>query len=137
MLKMAKIKAGETIIDLGAGDGRIVIWAALRYKAHAIGVEIDPLRCAWANFLIRLLGLRSRAFVHYGSMYDFEGLHRADIITLYLLQSTNQRIRQKLENECKPGTRIISRTFTFPQWQLQVHDLKKNLFLYLVQKGNQ
>jgi precorrin-6B methylase 2 len=130
MLKMADLKAGETLVDLGAGDGRIVIWAALRYKANAIGVEIDPLRCLWANFLIRLLGLRRLAKVHYASIYATELLPHADVVTAYLLQSTNQRLENKLTQECKPSARIISRTFTFPKFRLASQDHKRSIFLY-------
>lgn len=130
MLKMADIKAGETLVDLGAGDGRIVIWAALRYKANAIGVEIDPLRCLWANFLIHLLGLRRRAKVHYASIYETELLRHADVVTAYLLQSTNQKLENKLTRECRPSARIISRTFTFPKFRLADQDHKRSIFLY-------
>jgi hypothetical protein len=130
MLKMADVKAGETLVDLGAGDGRIVIWAALRFKANAIGVEIDPLRCLWANFLILLLGLRKRAKVCYASIYETELLPHADVVTAYLLQSTNQKLERKLIQECKPTARIISRTFTFPMFRLAEQDHKRSIFLY-------
>lgn len=130
MLKMADLKAGETLVDLGAGDGRIVIWAAFRYKANAIGVEIDPLRCLWANFLIHLLGLRRRASIHYASIYETELLPHADVVTAYLLQSTNQKLENKLTQECKPTARIISRTFTFPTLRLAGQDRKRSIFLY-------
>lgn len=130
MLKMADIKAGEALVDLGAGDGRIVIWAALRYKANAIGVEIDPLRCLWANFLIHLLGLSRRAKVHYASIYETDLLPHADVVTAYLLQSTNQKLERKLAQECKPSVRIISRTFTFPRFRLAGQDHKRSIFLY-------
>lgn len=130
MLKMADVKAGETLVDLGAGDGRIVIWAALRYKANAVGVEIDPLRCLWANFLIHLLGLRKRARIHYASIYETDLLPHADVVTAYLLQSTNQKLERKLRQECKATARIISRTFTFPRFRLAAKDHKRNIFLY-------
>jgi hypothetical protein len=130
MLKMADLKAGETLVDLGAGDGRIVIWAALRYKANAIGVEIDPLRCLWANFLIHLLGVRKRAKVQYASIYETDLLPHADVVTAYLLQSTNQKLGNKLMRECRPSARIISRIFTFPKFHLAGQDLKRSIFLY-------
>lgn len=130
MLKMADLKAGETLIDLGAGDGRLIIWAAWRYKANAIGVEIDPLRCLWANFLIRLFGLSKRARVYYANIYDVDLLNKADVVTAYLLQSTNQKLERKLAQECQPSVRILSRTFTFPSFDVLKQDPKRKLFLY-------
>lgn len=135
MLKMADLKAGETLVDLGAGDGRLIIWAAWRYKANAIGVEIDPLRCLWANFLIHLLGLRKRAKVHYASIYETDLLPRADVVTAYLLQSTNHKLEKKLAQECKPSARILSRTFTFPNFDVLKKDPKQELFLYTCKQG--
>jgi len=130
MLKMAELKANETLVDLGAGDGRIVIWAALRYKANAIGVEIDPLRCLWANSLIHLLGLRGRAKVYYADIYETKVLSEADVVTTYLLQTTNQKLERKLKRECKLIVRIVSRTFTFPKFHLVGQDHKRSIFLY-------
>lgn len=130
MLKMADLKEGETLVDLGAGDGRIVIWAALWYKAQAIGVEIDPLRCLWANIVIHVLGLKNHARVIYGNMYETDTLSKADVLTTYLLQSTNQKLLEKISGECKPTVRIVSRTFTFQQFTLISQDRKRSLFLY-------
>jgi hypothetical protein len=115
MLQMAGVQPGQTVVDLGAGDGRIVIAAALRFKAQAVGIEIDPLRCLIANGLIRLLGLRDRAHVRYGNLFEFD-LHNADVVTLYLWPSTNQRLRARLLEQLRPGAKVVSYKFSFYGW---------------------
>jgi predicted O-methyltransferase YrrM len=115
MLRLAHVQPGQTVVDLGAGDGRIAIAAALWFKAQAVGVEIDPLRCLIANTLIRLLGLRDRARVVYGDLFEFD-LAGADVVTLYLWPRTNQRLRSRLLEQLRPGTRVVSYKFPFYGW---------------------
>jgi SAM-dependent methyltransferase len=115
MLRRAGVQPGERVVDLGAGDGRIVIAAALLFKAEAVGVEIDPLRCLIANTLILLLGLRKKAHICYGNMYEFD-LTGADLVTLYLWPSTNQRLRSRLIEQLRPGARVASYKFAFYGW---------------------
>ncbi len=79
-----------------------MIWAAGRYRANAIGVEIDPIRCLWANFWIRVLRLGNLARVEYGNIYETNLIASADVITLYLLQSTNRRLECRLTGEANP-----------------------------------
>jgi SAM-dependent methyltransferase len=129
MLRLADVQPGETVVDLGAGDGRIVIRAARRFGARAIGVEIDPVRCLIANGLIGLLGLRRRARVQYGNMFGFD-LGQADIVTLYLLQNTNQRIKSLLGDQLRPGTRVVSHVFSFSGWTPVAIDESKRISVY-------
>jgi SAM-dependent methyltransferase len=115
MLQMGGAQPGQRVVDLGAGNGRIVIAAALWFKAHAVGVEIDPIRCVIANTLIRLLGLRDRAHVHCGNLFEFD-LSDADVVTLYLWPSTNQRLRARLLKQLRPGAKVVSYKFPFYGW---------------------
>jgi SAM-dependent methyltransferase len=115
MLQRAGVQPGQKVVDLGAGDGRIVIAAALWFQAEAIGVEIDPIRCWMANTLIRLLGLRDRAHVFRGDLFEFD-LKDADVVTLYLWPSTNQRLRSRLLERLRPGARVVSYKFSFYGW---------------------
>lgn len=133
MLKMANIKPGELLVDLGAGDGRVVIFAAMKYHARAIGVEIDPIRCFLANLAILLLGLRKKAHIYYGNMYSFD-ITSANIVVLYLLHSTNQKLKKKLEKELRSGTRVISNSFTISGWSPIAHDERRKIFLYRIGK---
>jgi SAM-dependent methyltransferase len=129
MLRLAGVQPGEKVVDLGAGDGRIVALAAREFGAHAVGVEIDPLRCLLANTWILLQGLRHRAHVYHGSMYDFD-LRDADVVTLHLLQTTNQRLQDRLSAQLRPGARVVSHTFSFDGWFPLAIDDEKHLFFY-------
>ena len=129
MLKMAELKSGQKLVDLGAGDGRIVILAAWLYKAEAVGVEIDPVRCFIANMLIFLLGLRQRAHVYHGDIFTFD-FSDADVVTLYLLQGTNQKLKKDLATKLKPGTKVISRSFSFTGWLPVKLDDRTGIFMY-------
>lgn len=129
MLSMAALKPGQTLVDLGAGDGRIVIAAARDFGAQATGVEIDAVRCAVANGLIRLGGLRPKARVICGNMYAYD-CRDADVVTVYLLQGTNQKLKDQLSRQLKPGARIVSHTFSMDGWVPIAIDDSKGIFLY-------
>ena len=131
MLRMADVQPGQKVVDLGAGDGRIVILAARRFKAHSVGVEIDPLRCAFANALIWLLGAHRRAKVHHGNMFAFDLTH-ADVVTLYLLQDTNQQLKPRLADQLRPGAKVVSHSFSFSGWTPIAIDERRDVFLYEV-----
>jgi len=116
MLEMAKIKPGETVYDLGSGDGRIVIAAASKYKAKAVGVEISPKLVAAAAAEIERAGLSADARVMQGDVLktDFTG---ADVVTMYLETKLNAELRPRLEKFLKPGARVVSHDFPVPGWK--------------------
>jgi cyclopropane fatty-acyl-phospholipid synthase-like methyltransferase len=131
MLDMAEVKPGEQVVDFGAGDGRIVRLAAKAFGAEALGVEIDPLRCLIANALIRMMGLRDRARVMWGNMNDFD-LSGADVVTLFLLQGTNQKLRARLAEGLKEDARVVSHTFSMTDWTPIAIDDRRKIFLYQI-----
>jgi predicted RNA methylase len=100
------------VYDLGCGDGRTIVTAARRYGARAVGIEIDPLRYLWCQALITVLGLRGRVRIVYGNFFK-QDLSDASVVTCYLLQDTNNKLEGKLKRELRPGTRVVSNTFTF------------------------
>jgi SAM-dependent methyltransferase len=112
MLTLAEVGPGDLVYDLGCGDGRMIVTAARRYGSRAVGIEIDPLRYLWCQMLITVLGLRRRVRIVYGDFFN-QDLSEADVVTCYLLQSTNNELEGKLKRESAPGTRVVSNTFTF------------------------
>jgi cyclopropane fatty-acyl-phospholipid synthase-like methyltransferase len=129
MLEMARLKPDEVLYDLGSGDGRTLIVAAKRFKARAVGIEIDPLRYAWTQGLITVLGLRKQVRVIWGSFYDAD-LREADVVTAFLTEQTNQRLEDKLTSELHSGARVVSHEFPYPGWSPAEQDQAAKLYLY-------
>jgi SAM-dependent methyltransferase len=129
MLAMAEVGPDDLVYDLGCGDGRTIVTAARRYGARAVGVEIDPLRYLWCQALITVLGLRDRVRIVFGDFFS-QDLSAADVVTCYLLQSTNNRLQRKLEQELRPGTRVVSNTFRFPGLHKVREDGDARLYLF-------
>ena len=116
MLELANLKPGETLYDLGCGDGRVLIAAAEKYKAKAVGVEISPKLVAEAAAKIHKQGLDDQARVIQGDLLDTD-LSGADVVTIYLATSLNEKLRPRLEKYLKPGTRVISHDYAVPGWK--------------------
>jgi len=116
MLKLADVKPGEVVYDLGAGDGRILIIAALEFGAKAVGVEIRPQLIYEIEKKIKMYNLEDRVKVIHGNFFDVD-ISEADIVTLYLLTSVNDKLKPKLKRELKPGARIVSHDFEIPGWK--------------------
>ena len=114
MLDMAALKAGERLIDLGSGDGRIPR-AAARRGASALGVEIDGDLVARARALTRLEGLEARARFVRDDLFTVS-LRDVDVVTLYLLPALNERLKPKLLNEMRAGARVVSHAFDMGDW---------------------
>jgi SAM-dependent methyltransferase len=118
MLELAKVTRNDVVYDLGSGDGRIVILAAQKYGAHAVGVELDPGRYQESSARIQELGLASKAKILQGDMFKAD-IHSATVVTLYLLTSVNAEIRPMLEKQLRPGTRVVSHDFHMAGWKAE------------------
>jgi SAM-dependent methyltransferase len=116
MLKMANVTKDDVVYDLGCGDGRIVVAAARAYGAKAIGVDIDPQRIAEANANAKTAGVEGRVKFILGDLFE-QDFKEATVVTLYLLNTLNLRLRPKLWKELKPGTRVVSHAFDMGDWQ--------------------
>ena len=116
MLDMAKVKPGETVVDLGCGDGRILVAAAGKYKAKAVGVEISPKLVAEAKARIAKEGLTDQVQVLEGDLLQAD-LTGADVVTIYLAPEVNTQLRPRLERFLKPGARVVSHDFPVPGWK--------------------
>lgn len=116
MLDLAKVKPGDVVYDLGSGDGRIVITAAKKYGARGVGIEIDPALVKKARDNAAAAGVSNRVRFVAQDLFTSD-IREATVVTLYLLQSLNERLRPKLIRELKPGTRIVSHMFNMgPEW---------------------
>lgn len=133
MLTMAEVGPDDLVYDLGCGDGRIIITAARRYGARAVGIELDPLRFVWCQILITVLRLRDRVRIVYGDFYKQE-LSAASVVTCYLLRATNKKLQGKFKAELSTETRVVSNYFTFPGLQLIREDEEDKLYLYNLPK---
>jgi len=117
MLKMADVKTGDVVYDLGSGDGRIPITAVEKFGARsAVGIDIDPQRIKDAN--ANLAKSKAGDKVKFLNQDLFTtNISEASVVTLYLLDSLNEKLRPKLLSELKPGTRIVSHAFRMGDWQ--------------------
>ena len=121
MLELADVKPGETVYDLGSGDGRILITAVVRFKAKAVGVEISDELVKSTNDRIRRLGLDNDARVIHGSFLNVD-LSPADVVTLYLATDVNEMLRPNLEKYLKDGARVVSHEYAVPGWKPKLVD---------------
>jgi SAM-dependent methyltransferase len=115
MLELANVGPDDRLIDLGSGDGRIVITAAQRWGTRGLGVEIDPRLVGIAESNARRAGVADK--VRFATQDLFEtDLSQATVITMYLLPDVNLRLRPRLL-QLKPGTRIVSHDWGMGDWQ--------------------
>ena len=114
MLKLAKVTPNDTLIDLGSGDGRTVITAA-QLGAKAIGVEYNPNMVALSKRNAAKAGVAEKVQFVNGDIFEYD-FSKASVITLFLLPDLNIKLRPKIL-EMKPGTRIVSNSFTMSEWE--------------------
>lgn len=130
ILEMSRLKPNEILYDLGSGDGRLVIAAVRDFGANAVGVEIDPFRVIYSRFKIFQLGLAGKARIIRGNFFHVE-LQTADVVVLFLLQRTNDKLRRKLEQELlRPDCRVVSLVFQFQGWELLDADEEEMIYVY-------
>lgn len=115
MTRLLEIRQGDLAVDLGSGDGRIVI-ALARAGAEAHGYEHNPLLVWWSRMRIRRLGLSGRAFIHREDFWKVN-LSRFSVVTVFGIRYIMKSLEQKLEREGKTDLRVASYTFRFPTWQ--------------------
>lgn len=135
MLEIAGLKSGETLFDLGCGDGRIVATAAKEFGARAVGVELSPALAKRAREAVESLGLQQQVKIIEGDMMAVD-LSGADVVALYLLTEANEQLRPKLEKELKPGARVVSLEFRIKGWKparvekVEAHRHPYTIYLY-------
>lgn len=118
MLDLAKITDRDYLIDLGSGDGRIVVTAAKKFGARGFGVDLNPVRIDEANANARKAGVTDKVAFYQCNLFETD-LSQATVITMYLLPRVNLQLRPQLL-ELKPGTRLVSHDFDMGDWKADV-----------------
>jgi SAM-dependent methyltransferase len=139
MLTLADVKKDDHVIDLGCGDGRIVVAAASDFGARATGYDLDPERIKEARENAAKAGVEARTNFVEKNLFDAD-IKDATVVTLYLLPSINEKLKPKLLADLKPGTRVVSHRFSMPEWEpvktTQVDD--RTIYLWIIpEKGKQ
>ena len=116
MLRLANVRPGDVLYDLGSGDGRIPVTAARLYGVRAVGIDIDPERIREAQENARRNGVERLAQFRMGDLFKAD-FRDATVVTLYLLPDLNLKLRAKLLRELQPGTRIVSHQFDMGSWK--------------------
>ena len=116
MLELAGVTNDDVVYDLGCGDGRIVITAAQRFGARGVGIDFDPERIAEANANAQRAGVQHLVtFIEQDAM--LADVSDATVVTLYLLSSSNMKLRPILTRQLRPGARIVSHAFRMGDWE--------------------
>ncbi len=116
MLRLADVKKGDVLYDLGSGDGRIPITAARRYGVRGVGIDIDPDRIREAVENAKNAGVTKLVEFRLDDIFKAD-FREATVVTLYLLPDLNVRLRPRLLAELRPGTRIVSHQFDMGDWR--------------------
>ena len=132
MLRLADVRPGDVVYDLGSGDGRVVITAAREWGARGVGIEIDGKLVAESREHAKKEGVADRTAFREGDVFKAD-LRDATVVTMYLLTSLVERLQPKLVAELKPGTRIVAHDYGFAGWTPDRHvNVSKSFYLYVV-----
>jgi hypothetical protein len=132
MLRIADVKPDDFVVDLGSGDGRIVIAAARDYGARGLGIEIDPALVAESTDNAKAAGVADRVTFRQGDALKAD-IAGATVVTLYLLPSLVEQLKPRLLAHLRPGTRIVAHDFGFKDWAPDREVMiSKTYYLYVV-----
>jgi ribosomal protein L11 methylase PrmA len=116
MLELAGVTRDDVVYDLGCGDGRLVITAASKYGARGVGIDIDPERIAESEANARKAGVDRLVSFRLQDAMTVD-VSPATVVTLYLLSSSNLKLRPQLTTQLRPGARIVSHAFSMGDWK--------------------
>jgi len=137
MLDLANVHPGDTVYDLGCGDGRVLITAAQRYRAKGVGVELSTYLVRSATDTVKRLNLQDQITIQHGDLRDVN-LQGADVVTIYLETNTNEMLRPNLEKSLHPGARVISHDFEVRGWKpakvdkIESYNRSHTIYLYIM-----
>lgn len=116
MLALAEVTKDDVVIDLGCGDGRIPVRAAAKFGARGVGVDIDPVRIAESRANAKAAGVEHLTEFRVEDALTTD-VSKASVVTLYLFSSANQQLRPRLQQQLRPGARVVSHAFSMgPDW---------------------
>jgi hypothetical protein len=130
MLGLAQVKPGDKVVDLGSGDGRILISAARSLGAHGLGVDIDPARIREATANAAEAGVAGQVTFRQEDLFETP-LRDADVLTLYLLPEVNLRLRPRILSQMRPGTRVVSHDYDMGDWHWDQRQRAGRATIYL------
>src|SRR5512139_2117553 len=128
-LQLAKLQPNETLYDLGAGDGRVLLITAREFGAKAVGIEIGPLQCVLIWLRAVASGLGHRIQVRWENFYRAD-LHDADVVFFYATSKEVVKLAPHLEQQMKKGARLVSISADFPEWEPSAFDNRDLIFIY-------
>lgn len=133
MLQMAAIKPNELVMDVGCGDGRMVVTAAQKYGARGLGYDINPERIKEARDNAQKARVTDKVEFRLGNLFDVD-ISKANVLAMYLLESVNQKLKPKILGTMQPGTRIVSHAFTMGDWKPDRQESVdgRNIYLWVV-----
>ncbi|MGB3203293.1 MAG: methyltransferase domain-containing protein [Nodosilinea sp.] len=115
MLELADLTPTDVVYDLGCGDGRLLIQAAVDHGVQGVGIDVDPALLEAARTCARQAKVDHRLSFLQGNLFEAD-LHRATVVMIYLLPHLNLRLRSRLQTQLKPGSRIVSHMFDMGDW---------------------
>jgi len=128
-LKLANLQPDETLYDLGAGDGRVLMIAAREFGAKAVGVEVGPIQCALIWLRTLASGFGNKIEVRWENFYK-ANLKEADVVFVYATSKEVMKLAPHLETQMKKGARLVSISADFPEWEPQEFDDRDLIFVY-------
>lgn len=130
MVDLAKLQPGQTVIDVGSGDGRVLFEAAKK-GVHAIGIEINPYLVWFTRLKARFLPHAGTVTVRWQNLWRAD-LSKADVVFVYLIPWRMEELAQKLKRELKPRSLVVSNSFMFPHWKLIRKDAIHHVYAYRI-----
>jgi SAM-dependent methyltransferase len=130
MLRLARVRPGDLVYDLGSGDGRIPIAAARDFGARGVGIDIDPARIAEAEANASEAGVADRVVFRNQDLFEAD-FRDASVVTLFLQRDLNLRLRPRLLAELAPGTRIVSYWHDMGDWKPERKEQAGDAYVYL------
>jgi precorrin-6B methylase 2 len=128
-LGLVNLQPNEVLYDLGAGDGRVLLIAAREFGAKAVGVEVGPIQCVLIWLRAVASGFRNQIKVRWANFYKAD-LHDADVVFVYATSKEVMKLAPHLEKQLKKGTRLVSISADFPEWEPSVMDEHELIFVY-------